>query len=220
MSREMQADIAWWRRFLCGWNGASLLFDQHWTEDSTLNVHSDACNDGFGAYHGIAWICGHWSPAQLAAAQRSSRYSMPFLEMLALVIAAATWGHAWTGKRIVFNCDCMSVVAAIQKRRSKQPDLDHLTRVLVTVAANYAFDLRARHIPGRTNKIADILSRQGDSADFRRAMPNADRAPTRAADVPLPPAPGQAGNDLPWMHDLLPALRAQRPSSSPPPPSL
>jgi hypothetical protein len=87
-----------------------------------------------------------------------------------------------------FRCDCQSIVQALQNAGSSKPGLAHLLRELSTLAATHGFDYRCEHIPGVDNTLADILSRDGDCAQFRAACPKETAAlPSPTPLVPLPP---------------------------------
>ena len=109
---------------------------------------------------------------------------MPYLELLALVSAAATWGDRWRGKRVTFHCDCEPVVFAVSKLTSPSPNMMHLIRTLFMIAARSQFEFRVLHIPGVTNQVADALSR-GQIDRFRLLCPGSDRSPTIPSPLPI-----------------------------------
>jgi hypothetical protein len=188
LTPAVQADIAWWVDFLRSWNGVSLLYEAEWTDAPRIELFTDACLRGYGAYHGGRWFEGAWSPEEVAAAAREQRVSMPFLEMRALVLAAATWGHLWRGKKITFRCDCMPVVQAFAEMRSRSAAQMHQIRTLHQIAAKCGFDFRVFHIAGVTNIDADVLSRAGDCQEFRANRPEAQAKPDAVVQPPLPTA--------------------------------
>ena len=175
---QVREDVSWWSEFLPTWNGKSLLYDLSWSESTEINLQTDACNTGYGGYFEGRWFAGQWSPAVLAIAQGERRISMPFLELLALVIAAGTFGHLWARKKITFHCDCQPAVSAIKGQGSRHPRQMLLLRALTSIACTHGFDFRAVHIAGETNVIADCLSRHGDCVQFRALCPNAEAAPS------------------------------------------
>ena len=111
---------------------------------------------------------------------------MPFFELFALVSAAVTFAPAWTGRKILFRCDCLPVVQAVSKQSSKDPGMMHLLRQLSHSACTHGFDFRVEHIEGVKNVAADILSRHGDCQAFREVCPRADRRPTPPTLLQLP----------------------------------
>ena len=188
LTQAVLDDIAWWAEFLPRWDGVSLLYELDWERAERIELFTDACKDGYGAMFGSAWFAGAWSPEQMASAQRRTRYSMPFLELHALVQAAATWGPLWRGKKIIFRCDAHAAVQAIAACRSRDPGMMHLLRTLSTIACDHGFDFRCEHIAGVSNVAADLLSRYGgDSVQFRAACPDADQHSALAVPIALPP---------------------------------
>jgi hypothetical protein len=187
---EVQADIDWWRAFLPEWNGVSLLYELEWTDAPLIELYTDACLTGYGGRFGDRWFAGAWSPEVLAIAQRATRVSMPFLELMALALAVATWGHLWSTRKITFRSDCMPVVDAIRKRSSRKPATMHLLRFISDAACRHGFDFRCIHIPGIANVAADLLSRDGAAAfqleEMRAAFPTAKAEPSDIGPVPLP----------------------------------
>jgi hypothetical protein len=179
------ADIEWWHQFLPDWNGVSLLYEREWEESTKIELFTDACKTGYGGVFGKQWFAGAWSPAELQAAKREKELSMPFLELRALVLAAAIWGKSWHGKKITFRSDCESVVKAITARTSRSPESMHQLRLLASLACSYGFDFRAEHVSGLANILADPLSR-GDIAKFRELCPDADQQPQAVPSLPLP----------------------------------
>lgn len=182
------ADVAWWADFLPAWNGKSLLYELSWQEAPAIELFTDACERGFGGYFQGRWFAGAWRPAEQECAQRAKKVSMPFYELRALVIAAATWGHLWRGKKITFRSDCLAAVMAIEARRSRTQTQMHQLRTLDGIAARAGFDYRAVHVAGVLNDVADVLSRDGDCQQFRALRPRAQQAGCIAADPPLPNA--------------------------------
>jgi hypothetical protein len=183
------ADVRWWVEALKDWNGVSLLYEEEWRDAPLIELFTDACGHGYGGYFAGHWFAGEWSPAELAAATRRERISMPFLEMRALVMAAGTWGHLWRGKKITFRCDCQPVVQAMEEKKSRTPTQMHQLRSLQQIAVKFGFDFRVMHIVGVTNVIADELSRHGASAQFRALCPRADELPTPIRAPPMPTEP-------------------------------
>jgi len=62
-------------------------------------------------------------------------------------------------QNIVFNTDNMSIMQAWKRRSSKDRKLITLIRQLYLIAARGTFMIKLVHIPGKTNEIADALSR-------------------------------------------------------------
>lgn len=176
-------DIDWWIRFGGEFNGVGLLYENEWTHGEHIELFTDACNDGFGAIYGQRFIYGPWTRQQREEARRAKRMSMPFLELYALTLAVAAWGHEWKAKKIMLRSDCEGAVAAINSRSSRNEPMSALVRHLMILAARGQFDLRCKHIPGVLNVSADALSRQ-NLHDFRVDSPKAHQQPEATPQLP------------------------------------
>jgi hypothetical protein len=82
-----------------------------------------------------------------------------FKELYAVVIAAAAFGHAWAGKTVCIMSDSTGTVANISTRKSDEPDNLDLLRQLTYLEFHGHFVVTAKHIPGKSNTIADLISR-------------------------------------------------------------
>jgi hypothetical protein len=195
LSDDFKRDLQWWSDFIADWNGVSLLYAVGWPADAACVVATDACESGLGAYCDGHWISRKWTTGELnmahshlgsvdaTAGVEAQARSMPFLELAALVIAAATWCDQWSGKRVTFHCDCEPVVFAASKLTSPSASMMHLIRSLFMIAARAHFEFRVLHIAGVTNTVADALSRcQIDR--FRLLCPDSDRSPTTPSPLP------------------------------------
>jgi hypothetical protein len=172
LTEEAREDLRWWQRYIAQWNGVSLLWEEQWIErDSILQPHTDACVEGYAAVCGTQWFQRRWTPEQEVAARDDSmsRDSMPWKELFAIVAAAATWGQAWTRRKVIFFTDCMPVVQALTKGSSRTRRIMQLIRTLHFYAARYHFIYRTEHIAGAANSIADELSRVHDVTQLSTA---------------------------------------------------
>jgi len=185
LGADVHADIHWWAHFVHQWNGISLLYELEWSSAVKLELSTDACLTGYGATCGDEWFQGVWSDDVLQAALRADRESMPYLELMAVVLAAVTWGHKWRGRKVLFHCDCQPVVQALHKMASASIDMMHLIRQLSMTAAMGGFNFRVVHIAGVLNVAADALSRF-DDVRFRLECPHARQHPSSISALPLP----------------------------------
>ena len=87
-------------------------------------------------------------------------YQYLWQELFAIIAAALTWGHHWQQKKILFYCDNLPIVQAWEGKASKQPRVMSLLRKLFLAAAKNHFMVTMKHLPGKTNNIADALSRK------------------------------------------------------------
>eukprot|EP00741_Cyanophora_paradoxa_P023719 tig00021616_g22910.t1 len=148
------ADLRWWRFLLAERHGVRLLpASARWADSRELRLETDASGVGFGAVFGDAWLFGAWADHPDIPA------SMPWRELMAIVIAAATWGPQWHRRRINFHTDCEPVALAIANGYSPRPGFATLLRTLYALSVLHSFEFRATHIAGLSNVLADPLSR-------------------------------------------------------------
>jgi hypothetical protein len=183
LSESFHKDLHWWRAFMSKWNGVGIIPDTKWSPAHALHIFTDACVQGYGAIFGSHWFACKWTAAEEQAAARDKRDSMPYKELYALVVAAATWGPQWKGRKILFNCDSQTVVLAWRKGDSKSQPIAHLIRTLLFIAATNDFNMNLIHIAGVTNVGADLLSR-GQVTRFLESPGQHDPSPTTP--LPLP----------------------------------
>lgn len=99
-------------------------------------------------------------------------HDIQFLELFALVLAAATWGHTWYASSVTFLCDNLPVVFMVSKKRASfdRPDLMQLIRILCKLANQHSFYFWIEHISTENNKTADSLSRFKITPDTTQNM--------------------------------------------------
>lgn len=118
------------------------------------------------------WFAERWPSSVTTDVEKHHTISMAYMELYPIAVSAILWGGEWTQKKILFHCDNMGTVEIIKKGRSKSPIIMKLMRRLTWCSLKGKFTIYATHIAGKTNTIADYLSRlQIDK--FRSAAPNA-----------------------------------------------
>ena len=98
-------------------------------------------------------------------------------EFVPIIIAAHVWGKEWGGHQVIAQCDNMAVVAVINSIYAKDPTLSHMLRCLFFIETQCGFSVRAVHLPGVHNMLADNLSRN-ELQLFLERMPASEREPT------------------------------------------
>ena len=81
------------------------------------------------------------------------------LEMLAVLIGVRIWGKSLQGLRLQIYCDNSAVVDVINSSKTRDPFMASCLRELWLEVSTYCFELRAVHLPGEDNRVADWLSR-------------------------------------------------------------
>ncbi|XP_033480312.2 uncharacterized protein LOC117255466 [Epinephelus lanceolatus] len=177
-----KTEMHMWQQFLSSWNGISFFYDDFITHPEDIQPYTDAAPSiGFGGYYGGRWFAAAW-PSEFESLDTESRSpSSALYELYSVIIATLIWGQEWSKKCISIHSDNTTVVDIINKGRSRSPALMPFTHRLTLISAQHQFILRASHIPGHHNAIADSLSRFSFQK-FRCLVPDLDVHPT-----PIPP---------------------------------
>jgi hypothetical protein len=157
LNAETKQDIRMWQYLLQGWNGVSMFIDPSNTPAPDWDLFTDACKLGYAGYFHGQWFQAEWPPGLNLGLEND--LSMTFCELYPIIVSAILWGKSWASKRLLFHCDNIGTVFAINKGRSKSTQVMQLMRRLVLVAAQYSFAYSAIHVPGVENGVADSLSR-------------------------------------------------------------
>ena len=178
LNREFRSDVLWWKTFAEEWNGISV-----WKrgDQPTIEFASDASGRwGCGAWCGNEWLQVRWPDSSI---------DLPIAvkELVPIALAGATWGRKWRKQKVRCLCDNEAVVAVMSSRTSRQPHLMHLLRCIFFIEAQHDFQLSCTHIMGKSNDLADDLSRNRLSS-FLSKVPGAappTPVPTQLIDVLL-----------------------------------
>ena len=154
-----RADLQWWSTFAEHWNGVSTF---PCTSRPSFTVTSDASGSwGCGAWSGSRWFQFPWPP--------DTQGHISFKELFAGLLACAAWGKHWRSSRVQWLCDNQAAVHAVRNRSCRDQTMMRLIRCLFFLEAWFGFELVAAYLPGRTNTLADDLSRNRLSNFFSKA---------------------------------------------------
>ena len=164
LTKSARADLQMWQQFLKTFSGRSFFLSDIWVSSTTLNLYTDAAGTvGFGAMFGNYWCHGEW-PAFWKG------LNIILLEFYPSVLSVMLWGHLIQNQRITFYTDYAALVDIINKCTSRDQSMMVYVRKLVLTCLHCNILLRARHVPGIENVLADSLSRlQVDK--FKRLAP-------------------------------------------------
>ena len=125
-----------------------------------LQVFTDTSNKGWGAHLGDSTARGVWSDPE-------SRLHINFLELKAVFLALKSFEHLCRYQIVLIAMDNTTVVSYINKEGGmRSGSLCALLWRLLSWCHPRGIVLRARHIPGRLNVIADKLSRHNQVVPF------------------------------------------------------
>ena len=86
-------------------------------------------------------------------------YNIAHLEILNIVVALRIWAKHWDNKRIKVHGDNMAAVEVLRSGRARDPNLSLLARNILLVFDIFNIHITVIHIPGKSNILADLLSR-------------------------------------------------------------
>jgi hypothetical protein len=180
ISKEVKADALVWQEFLESFNGECYLPDRIWISSETLELFTDSAGSaslGCGAY-----LSGHWAQFRWPAHWEKENFmkDISFLELVPIILAFHIWTPRFINKKILLRIDNQALVAIVNNRTSKSKYIMQLVRPLVLLCMRSNIQVRAKHISGVQNELADCLSRfQMDR--FKKLAPMADQTPS---DIP------------------------------------
>ena len=150
--RSLHPHLKWWLEESNVLQGQPLHPIKH-----ALQIFTDASKEGWGAHLNELTARGSWSVPE-------SKLHINYLELKAVFLALKEFQSCCTGQMVLVATDNTTVVAYINKEGGMRsgPLCALLWRIL-TWCSQRQVTLRARHIPGHLNVIADKLSRLGQT---------------------------------------------------------
>ena len=155
LSASFQKDLRWWSLFMERFNGVSFIPPVVWAERD-VTFSTDSCLKGCGG------ICGlEYFHAEFPNSIKIQKLAIHKLEMLAVLVGVRIWGKRLQGMRLQIYCDNGAAVEVINSSKTRDPFLASCLRELWLEVSTHSFELRAVHLPGEENRVADWLSRWG-----------------------------------------------------------
>ena len=155
LTLEFHRDIAWWREFLEVFNGQCDFHDLR----PVTSLQTDACSEAVGASFEGDWFYSNF----LVDHKDLYRLHINYKEAICVVLAAIRWASFWRNKTIHVFCDNTAAVAMLNKGTTKNPVMMQFLRQLFWLSATFNFRIKAFHVPGRENILADDISRIHDA---------------------------------------------------------
>ena len=153
LNSEARADLAAWHCFLSSYNDVTMLINSKLISSESIKLYTDAAStQGFAAVFGSQWFNGVFPTIW-------QDYNIAVQELYPIVAALELWGRYMANHSVLFLTDNQAVVEVINKQSVKNSHLMRLIRRLVMAAMKFNVYFKAKHIPGKTNIIADKLSR-------------------------------------------------------------
>ena len=152
VSKSLHPHLRWWLE-----EGNVLLGQPLHPLKHALQIFTDASKEGWGAHLDEHTARGTWSLPE-------SKLHINHLELKAVFLALKEFRTLVFNKTVLIATDNTTVVAYINKEGGmKSGSLCALLWRILSWCTRQQVTLRARHIPGRLNVIADKLSRLGQT---------------------------------------------------------
>ena len=153
LTDDFKLDLRWWDEFVSIYNGASMIPEEQWSAPDAV-ICTDSCETGCGGYCGSEFFHSSFPGAIL-----QQDLCIHNLEILAVVVAVRLWSGEVKGRKILVYCDNEASVSAINSGKSTDRFTAAALRELWYWCCLADFQIRALHIPGVENRLADYLSR-------------------------------------------------------------
>ena len=150
ITNEMRMDLNWLTMFLTHFNGVHLIRSPQQVE----TIYVDLCLTAGGAIWGRSMYTAVYTPAIVSCGWHISQ-----LEVFNLLLAIRWWQLLLKNRNVDVYCDNAATVTVLQSGRSADPLMRACTREVWLLAFLNDISITAKHMPGRLNGSADILSR-------------------------------------------------------------
>ena len=148
MTPEVKLALQWWLQLPVLRSGAALELPTH-----SEVLMTDASLEGWGAHLGNRLAHGTWPP-------ELTNKHINELEMLAVTLAIKSFKPFLIGKTILIATDNTAVLGHLRNQGgTRSPAMIQRTFEFFETAEQMQLQFRCRHIPGRRNILADLLSR-------------------------------------------------------------
>ncbi|XP_061173384.1 uncharacterized protein LOC133182551 [Saccostrea echinata] len=173
ITAEIRSDLLMWVQFLSQFNGSTPFPGLTLHEADALHFYSDSSGSfGCGVVFGKHWCCLHWP----ACWEEEIYRDISLLELIPIVLGIIIWAENLRDKKLLLHIDNSALVYIINRKSSEIKRVMTFVRMLVLHTLKFNIQIKAQHIPGVKNEIADAISRFQWSR-FRQLAPWADPYP-------------------------------------------
>ena len=149
---ETLYDLLVWKELIVSFNQKSIRLSP-WVSNFTISFYSDASNWGYGCIYGSSWFQGPWPPSW-------GKYHINIKELFPIYMAIHVFAPKLMNSQVIFYTDNKCVVDCLAILSSKSPLLMSIIRPITLTLLKYNIHMQFRHIEGKKNVLADLLSRQ------------------------------------------------------------
>lgn len=164
MNEQILHDLRWWKNYLPGFDGVSILWLQDCLEVNAW-LASDASLIGGGAMHEKQFFHLKFNDRMLQCTDNIAQR-----ELFMIVIAIKLWGESLAGKVVRFSTDNQIAMYAINSGRTRDKFTQKCIREIAWVCAKFQILLKASYLKSELNVIPNTLSRWYQSTEARRTF--------------------------------------------------
>ena len=164
VSLEMKQEFLWWICAVQYWPGLDIFADRLWYEPSLSHFYTDLTLWAGGATFLDYLTFIPW-PLHLGT-------SIQALELATILVALYTFAPMMKGSRLICFTDNNANVKALEKGASENTVVHAIIQEIYWAHLQLQTQVRLVFIPGRTNIIADKISRCTSAAEAALAFPH------------------------------------------------
>ena len=153
ITRQCKEDLKVWKEFLINYNRKTFFLDYKFISSPALDLYTDSCTSiGFGGYFKNNWFCGMWPKACFGL-------HISLLELYPIFLAFHLYSDQFVNRCICIHSDNIAVVHILNSCTSKDTLMMIMIRKLVLFCMLNNVYIKATHISGKNNQLADSISR-------------------------------------------------------------
>ena len=157
ITTDMRKDLDLWLQFFRDFNGISVFHDRFWVSNEDMQLFTDSAGGtGFGAYFAGKWAYGSWPQSWV---EQGIVDDITVLELFPLLVSLHTWGEHLRNKKILFRVDNFAVVHIVNSITLKSDRVMSILRAFTLQCLKLNIAVKAQHVSGCLNWVADSLSR-------------------------------------------------------------
>ena len=156
INEEIIRDVKWFLEFIPKFNGSATYVHEPPFKAHTIEIDA--------SLHRVGGVWGNQVYTVKIPDFVKCDASITHFEMINILVALQVWKQAWTHKYIEFYVDNQAVVSICNTGYTRDSILATYMRNIWLLTSVYDIRIAVKHIAGKKNNIADLLSRWEDNS--------------------------------------------------------
>ena len=152
ISNPVVQDLSTWEKFLTLANGKHMMRAIPNLKPAVFTLTSDSSKDGYGGVFQDMYFQGTFPDSWKS-------FDIQFLELYPIFLHIKIFHKILAGNKVLVRCDNLPIVHTLNKLSSKNQRVMKLIRAIVLFLMEFNIEIKAIHLPGKTNRLCDFLSR-------------------------------------------------------------